>query len=148
MATMSKLTVGQFREALKMNKPVVRITAKQCKIKFERYCPLHPVVTVTIRPLIEGRGDNELVFSYTSFANFVRKDRNEIPLSRINSHFVVGDSRKFTEQYGDIIQWDQSNRAYILTHGVSGIEWSHYPHPLPEYVYDVHMRYWQNTKFI
>jgi len=33
MATTSKLTVAQFREALKMDKPVL-ITAKQCKIKF------------------------------------------------------------------------------------------------------------------
>ncbi len=143
MATMSKLTVGQFREALQMEKPVVRITANQCKIKFEHYCPLHPEVITAIRPLIERRGDNELVFSYTSFANFVTKERNEIPLSRINSHFVVGDLRKFTEQYGDIISWEQSNRSYILTHGVSGVEWSHYRHPLPENVYDVYMRYWR-----
>ena len=53
-----------------------------------------------------------------------------------SSHFVLGDLRKFAEQYGDIIQWNESNRAYILTHGVSGVEWSHYKHPLPEYVYD------------
>ena len=142
MATMSKLTVGQFREALKMDKPVVRITAKQCKIKFEHYCPLHPVVIAAVRPLIEGRIDNELVFSYTTFANFVRKERNEIPLSRTSSHFVVGDLRKFTEQYGDVISWEQSNRSYILTHGVSGVEWAHYRHPLPEYVYGGYMRYW------
>jgi len=64
MATMSKLTVGQFREALKMDKPIVRITVKQCKIKFKHYCPLHPGVIPAIRILIEGRGDNKLVFSY------------------------------------------------------------------------------------
>ncbi len=128
-----------------MNKPVVRITAKQCKIKFEHYCPLHPVVIVAIKPLVEERGDNELVFSYTSFANFVREDRNKIPLSRINNHFVVGDLRKFTEQYGDVIGWEQSNRSYILTRGVSGVEWAHYRHPLPEYVYDVYMRYWKDV---
>ena len=96
---MPKLTVGQFREALKMDKPVVRITAKQCKIKFEHYRPLHPVVIAAVRPLTEGRGDNECVFSYASFANFIRKDRNEILLFRINRHFVVDDLRKFTEQY-------------------------------------------------
>jgi hypothetical protein len=26
--------------------------------------------------------------------------------------------RKFAEQYGNIIGWDQSNRAYIMTQGV------------------------------
>ncbi len=147
MATASKLIVAQSREALKMDKPVLLITAKQCKIKFEHYCPLHPAVVAAVKPLLEGREDDEAVFSYDSFANFVRKDRNEIPLSKINSHFVIGDLRKFAEQYGDIIQWEQSNRAYILTHGVSGVEWAHYRHPLPEYVYDVYMRYWRQTKF-
>jgi len=68
-------------------------------------------------------------------------------LTKIQSHFILGDLRKFTEQYGDIIQWDQSNRAHIMTHGVSGIDWKHYKHPLPEDVYDVYMQYWKDVKF-
>jgi hypothetical protein len=48
--------------------------------------------------------------------------------------------KKVTDQHGDIILWDQSNRAYIVTRGVSGIDWKHYKHPLPENVYDVYMR--------
>jgi hypothetical protein len=67
---------------------------------------------------------------------------------RIDSHFVLGDLKKFTEQHGDIILWDQSNRAYIMTHGVSGIDWKHYKHPLPENVYDIYMRYWRDTEFV
>jgi len=74
--------------------------------------------------------------------------REKIPLTRISGHFVLGDLRKFAEQYGDIIQWDQSNRAYILTYGVSGVEWTHYKHPLPEYVYDVYMKYWKDVHFV
>jgi len=62
-------------------------------------------------------------------------------------NFVLSDLRKFTEQYGDIIQWDQSNRAYIMTHGVSGIDWKHYKHPLPENVYDIYMHYWGDVTF-
>jgi hypothetical protein len=46
---------------------------------------------------------------------------------------------------GDILQCDQSNKDYILTHGVSGVDWRCYKHPLPEHVYDVYMKYWQNT---
>ncbi len=38
-------------------------------------------------------------------------------------------------------QQGQLNRAYILTHGVSGVDWAHYKHPLPEHVYDVYMKY-------
>ncbi len=45
-----------------------------------------------------------------------------------------------------IIEWSQSNRADILTHGVSGIDWKHYKHPLPEHIYEVFITYWQNTK--
>jgi len=29
---------------------------------------------------------------------------------------LFADLWKFTEKYGDIIQWDQSNRAYIMAH--------------------------------
>jgi hypothetical protein len=73
--------------------------------------------------------------------------RENIPLSRIATHFTLGDLRKFAEQNGDVIQWEQSNRAYILTHGVSGVSWSHYRNPLPEYVYDIYMTYWENVDF-
>jgi len=72
--------------------------------------------------------------------------RKKIPLARTASHFVLGDLRKFAEQYGDIIGWDQSNRAYILTHGVSGVDWRFDKHPLPEHVYDVYMRYWKEVR--
>ena len=74
--------------------------------------------------------------------------REKIPLKRISGQFVLGDLRKFAEQYGDIIQWEHSNRAYILTHGVSGVEWAHYKCPLPEYVYDACMKYWSDVCFI
>jgi uncharacterized membrane protein YvbJ len=50
-------------------------------------------------------------------------------------------------QHGDIIQWDQSNRAYVMTHGVSGIDWKHNKHPLRENVYDVYMKYWAGVSF-
>jgi hypothetical protein len=36
--------------------------------------------------------------------------------------------KKFAEQHGDIIQWDPLNRAYITTHGLSGIDWKRYKH--------------------
>jgi hypothetical protein len=74
--------------------------------------------------------------------------RQKIPLMLISSHFVLGDLRKFAEQRGDIIQWNESNRTYILTHGVSGIEWAHYRHPLPEFVHDVYKKYWKGVRFV
>jgi hypothetical protein len=67
--------------------------------------------------------------------------KRQISLIRVATHLVLGDLRKFAEQYGDFIGWEASNRAYIMTHGVSGIDWKHYKHPLPENVYDVYMRF-------
>jgi len=96
------------------------------------YVPLHPQVVEAIQPLLNGKKDDEAVFQHGSFWMWVK--RQKIPLSQIEAHFVLGDLRKFTEQHGDILEWEQSNRAYILTHGVSGIEWGHYCHPLPDSV--------------
>jgi len=42
---------------------------------------------------------------------------------------------------------DHSNRAYILTHDVSGVDWTHHKHLVPEHVYDTYIRYWKNVRF-
>ena len=59
----------------------------------------------------------------------------------------MSDLRKFVKQHGDIIQWEQSNRAYVLTYGVSGVDWRFYKHPLPDSVYDIYMKYWDGVSF-
>jgi integrase len=145
LATIAKLKAGQFREALKSEKPCIEVQSSQDKIKMQHYVPLHPQVIEAIQPLLDGRSNDDSLFEYNSLIMWIK--RQQIPLTRIDSHFVLGDLRKFTEQYGDVIQWDQSNRAYIMTHGVSGIDWKHYKHPLPENVYDVYMQYWGDVKF-
>jgi hypothetical protein len=48
---------------------------------------------------------------------------------------------------GDILQWDQSNKKYILTHGVSGVDWSFYKSLRPGPVYDIYMHYWAPVSF-
>jgi len=144
LATMLKLTVGQFRDALRADKPVVLVESQQDKIRMAHYVPVHPQVLEALHSLLDGRNDNKHMFEYYGFYKWIK--RQKIPLSRISGHFLLGDLRKFAEQYGDIIQWNESNRAYILTHGVSGIEWAHYRHPLFEYVYEVYMRYWKVVK--
>jgi hypothetical protein len=35
-----------------------------------------------------------------------------------------------------------------MTHGVSGIDWKHYKHPLPENVFDLYMKYWKDVELI
>ena len=144
-STIKQLRVEQFREALKLDKPVVHVEPAQDKIRMEHYAPLHPQVAKFMKILCDGREDNERMFMLESFRKWTQKQR--IPLTRCKSYFVTSDLRKFAEQWGDMIGWNESNRAYILTHGVSGVEWAHYRHPLPKYVYNVCMLSWKSTSY-
>jgi hypothetical protein len=140
MATMANLTVGQFREALRSEKPVLHVESSQDKIRMEHYVPLHPHVVSAIEAILGDRKDEDRMFGYNSFQMWMK--RHPVPMSRFKGHFELGDLRKFAEQYGDVIEWEQSNRKYVLTHGVSGVDWSHYKNPLPESVYDIYVKYW------
>jgi integrase len=145
LATIARLTVKQFREAVNMKKPVLDVLPEQDKIRMQHYCPLHPQVVEEILPVLDGRRDDEPIFEQLSFQQWLRY--NEVQLLRSNVRIVNGDLRKFCEQMGDICQWDQSNKNYILTHGVSGVDWRFYKHPLPDSVYDVYMKYWEKVSF-
>jgi len=140
LATIARLTVGQFKEAVKLEKPVIDVLPEQDKIRMQHYCPLHPQVVEAMLPLLDGRRGDKPVFEQLSFQQWLRY--NEVPLLQSNVRMVNGDLRKFAEQHGDIIEWEQSNRAYVLTHGVSGVDWRFYKHPLPDSVYDIYMKYW------
>lgn len=142
-ATIKALTVGQLRAALETQKPVVHVLPGQDKIRMEHYVPLHPDVSDAVSPILEGRGDDEKALRAEGFATWLK--RNPVPMSRCQTRFTASDLRKFAEQHGDVIQWDQSNRAYILTHGVSGVDWAHYKHPLPEDVYRIYMKAWHKV---
>ena len=139
-ATIARLLIGQFRKAVSQRKPVLDILPEQDKIRMQHYCPLHPQVVEAMVPLLDGRRGDKRVFEQLSFQQWLRY--NEVPLLQSNVRMVNGDLRKFAEQHGDIIEWEQSNRAYVLTHGVSGVDWRFYKHPLPDSVYDVYMKYW------
>jgi integrase len=146
LATIARLTVRQFKEAVKLEKPVIDVFPEQDKIRMQHYCPLHPQVVEAILPLLDGRRDDEPIFEQLSFQQWLRY--NEVRLLRSNVRIVNGDLRKFCEQMGDILQWDQSNKNYILTHGVSGVDWRFYKHPLPENVFDIYMKYWRDVTFV
>ena len=134
-ATIARLLVGQFRNAIGLEKPVLDILPEQDKIRMQHYCPPHPYVVEVMAPLLCELSDEELMFKQLSFERWLNQQK--VPLLHGSHHFVPGDLRKFCEQMGDILQWDQSNKNYILTHGVSGVDWRFYKHPLPENVYNV-----------
>jgi hypothetical protein len=143
MSTISRLTVGQFSSALGSGKPVLIVKSSQDKIRMEHYVPIHPNLVDLLNKLCIGKSNEDSMFEYNSLWMWLK--RQKIPLSHNNNHFTMADLRKFAEQYGDVIGWEQSNRAYIMTHGVSGVDWKHYKHPLPEHVYDNYMKYWKSV---
>ncbi|MFZ0926342.1 MAG: hypothetical protein WB581_11275 [Halobacteriota archaeon] len=148
LATIAQLTVGQFNQAISQDTPVLDIPPECDKIRMQHYCPFHPQVVDAFRPLLDGRDDDKFIFEQLSFQRWLREHKiHKILLSQCNARFVMGDLRKFAEQHGDIIQWEHSNRAYILTHGASGVDWRCYKHPLPDSVYDVYMQYWGGVRF-
>jgi hypothetical protein len=95
-------------------------------------------------PVLESRRDSEPVFEQLSFQEWLKY--TNIRLLHGGARIVNGDLRKFCEQHGDIIQWDQSNKNYILTHGVSWVDWRFYKSPRPEPVYDIYMQYWGDVE--
>jgi hypothetical protein len=145
-STIGSILTSQFETSLKSKPPVLLVRSDQDKIRMEHYVPLHPNLLSLIRHLINIRPKNSPLFSFMSYQQWLK--RSKIPLSRINSNFVAGDLRKFSEQHGDVIQWDQNNRAYILTHAVSGVDWAHYKNPLPEHVYRIYMKYWGDIHLV
>jgi hypothetical protein len=114
------------------------------------YVPLHPCAVEATEPLLRRKKKSELLFPAYAFYQWLRRLREAgrgMRLSRCDGTFRLSDLREFAEQHGDVIGWDSSNRAYVLTHGVSGIDWKHYKHPLPGNVFDVYMKYWKNVRF-
>ena len=129
-STIVQLRVEQLREALRLAKPVVHVEPMQDKIRMEHFVPLHPQVVEATKALCRHKNDESCIFMLESFRKWTQTQK--IPLIRCGGHFTTSDLRKFAEQQGDIIGWNESNRAYVLTHGVRGVEWSHYRHPLPD----------------
>ena len=110
--------------------------------------PVHPVVLRAINEVLthdfEENDDAKPFFMFNQFEKWL--EGQKIPLPRVSdpnkAHLWLSDFRKFAEQFGDIIGWDATNRKYMLAHGMTGVDWEHYKHPLPESIYDVYMKSW------
>ncbi|MGZ4929107.1 MAG: hypothetical protein ACXV76_12685 [Halobacteriota archaeon] len=107
--------MGQFKAAISQKKPVVDVLREQDKIRMQHYCPLHPQVVDALLPLLRDRRDDEPMLKQLSFEGWLKYQK--LPLLHSNHHFVPGDLRKFCEQMGDILQWDQSNKNYANARG-------------------------------
>ena len=145
-ATIEKLTVGMFRDALSKEYPVILVPPALDKIRYEHYVPLHPNLIPTLTEAIKGRNDDEPMFRYIAFRSWLM--RNPLPLTKVNSNFLPGDMRKFGEQFGDQIKWDTVNRAHIMSHDISSISFAHYKAFTAEIAYRMYMEAWENVDLI
>jgi hypothetical protein len=150
-STMQRLTVGQFRAALQDEKPSLHVFAEQEKNRVEHSVPLSPIVVGAIEDVLAHdykETDNaKPFFLFNSFEKWLERQKVPLPLIRDpkKAHLWLSDFRKFAEQFGDVIGWDTSNRKYILAHGMTGVDWTHYKHFLPEDVYDKYMQCWRDV---
>lgn len=92
--------------------------------------------------MLDDKEDDELVFEQLSFQQWLR--HNKFAYYTLMPARLT-ETEEMREQHGDIIQWDQSNGVYILTHDVSGVEWSKDRNLLPKNVYEVYVQYWKNV---
>jgi integrase len=150
-STIQRLTVGQVRAAISREKPVLHVLGEQEKNRVEHYVPLHPaVVAATSEVLNYDFGENDdkkPLFMFNSFEKWLERQRIQLSLMSdpTKAHTWLSDFRKFAEQFGDTIGWDSTNRKYILAHGMTGVDWRHYKHPLPEDVYNIYMQCWRDV---
>jgi hypothetical protein len=138
--TGAKTTAGQFREALAKDPHVLTIEAAQDKIRLEHYVPLHPNLISYVRLLIQKRQDEERVFDYLGLQRWLRY--HPVALTHTKGKLELKDLRKFFEQKSDEIGFTDANKNFIMSHGVSSINWSSYKQFLPENVYKRYMECW------
>jgi integrase len=142
--TAAKITVGQFKMALLQDPPVLTVEASQDKIRMAHYVPLHPVLIPHITELIPNRKDRECMFSVIPMQTWLSK--YPVRLHRTKGHLVLKDIRKFTEQKSDEIGFTDANKCFMMSHGVSSINWTNYKAFLPENVYARYMECWKDVK--
>ncbi len=142
-ATAQKLKVGDFREALTTKKPCLIIDSKIDKTLTEHYVPLHPVVVKVLGEVIEGKGDNEPVFtSYTLLQRLLRGSQTPM-INQPKLKVEVRDCRKFMIQKSKVeLKLNPEILNYIVGHNLGGIDPKYYTGYKREVFYDEYMAAW------
>jgi integrase len=146
VVTASRLTVNQFKEAMQQNPKVLTVEAEQDKIRLQHYVPLHPVLLPYLEKLIEGKTGTSALFDYLGLQRWLKF--HPITLNHTKGKLELKDLRKFFEQTSDSIGFNDANKNFIMSHGVSSINWTSYKQFLPENVYARYIECWQKVKLI
>ena len=99
-----------------------------------------------IKKVIIGKGDNDTVFDYLGLQRWLK--RHTIAMSHTKSKLELKDLRKFFEQKSDEIGFNDANKNFIMSHGVSSINWTSYKQFLPENVNKRYIECWCNVMIL
>jgi hypothetical protein len=108
-AIIAKLTVGQFREAITADKPVLVVDSSQDNVGMSHYVPLHPRVVEAVKPLVLRRNDDEPMFIHNSFLMWIKRQKSLcLALRDISCSVIFASLLSSTAMSSG----EQSNRAY------------------------------------
>jgi hypothetical protein len=148
--TASKVSIQQLNEALASTPPVLKVEAAQDKIGMEHYVPLHPNLIVSLTAVINDTdrvwdrtgkiGGSYRAFDYLGACRWLRE--HAIQMKHTRGKLELKDLRKFFEQKSDEVGFNDANKNFIMSHGVSSINWQSYKQFLPENVYKRYMACW------
>ncbi|OPX64597.1 MAG: hypothetical protein A4E34_02057 [Methanoregula sp. PtaU1.Bin006] len=144
--TTERFTVGQFKQALSQNPLVLKVLASQDKIRMEHLVPLHPELVPYLKRVIEKKKDEERVFNLNSLQMWFK--RNPQSMIHTKGKLNAMDLRKFFEQKSDELGFADANKNFIMSHGVSSINWTSYKQFLPENVYKRYMDCWGSVEIL
>ncbi|MGZ7202789.1 MAG: hypothetical protein ACXVIN_07460 [Halobacteriota archaeon] len=118
LCAFGKLEKSNQAAALKMQKLVVDLLPWQDRLECN-ITVLCTQVVEAVAPALDGRRDDERTFEQLSFREWLK--HTDIPLLNGGSRIVNEDLRRFCEHESDLLQWDESNKNYILAHGVRAL---------------------------
>jgi hypothetical protein len=148
--TASKVSIQQLKEALSCSPPVLKVEAAQDKIGMEHYVPLHPNLIACLTDVMEDTdrfwdrlgmiGGSCRAFDYLGAQRWLRD--HPVAMKHTRGKLDLKDIRKFFEQKSDEVGFNDANKNFIMSHGVSSINWQSYKQFLPENVYKRYMVCW------
>lgn len=142
-ASAIELKVSDVRDAVKMDKPYLVVGFDDDKTLTEHYVPLHPDVVKVLAGVIDGKADNEPLFtSYTLLQRLLK----EHPTPMINQSSLkveVRDLRKFMIQKSKVeLKLNPDILNYIVSHNLGSLDWKYYQNFKAEVFYDEYMASW------
>ena len=141
--TMARIDREQVSHSLSQSPTGLDVNAEKDKIRLEHLVPIHPNLIPVLQNIMDN-GYASRVFLDDSLRRYLQGAN--IPLSKADGRIQLKDLRKFFEQKSDEIGFTDANKNFIMSHGVSSVNWQSYKQFLPETVYKNYIERWGSVK--